>query len=65
MRPKLLLYAVLLPFSLVAQEKTQTALHPHTFRVPPPEGKKDCLTLKQYYFVILVINNDSEKITGF
>ncbi len=63
MRRYFLLFALLMPFCGTAQDAAKKEAHPHTFRVPPAAGDKDSMTLKQYYFVMLVTNKDREKIS--
>ncbi|MCD6013524.1 MAG: hypothetical protein K0Q79_3386 [Flavipsychrobacter sp.] len=60
MRYTFLFIAICLCLSSFAQEKKENK--PKTFKLPPPPGEKDSMTMKQYYFVMLVKGRDRDKI---
>lgn len=50
-------------FGMVSFAQEQKDSQPKTFKIPPMAGEKDSMTMKQYYFVMLIKGKDRDKIT--
>lgn len=61
MRYTFIFIAICMSIGSFAQEKKDN--QPKTFKIAPMPGEKDSMTMKQYYFVMLIKGKDRDKIT--